>query len=130
MISVSCNKEVDNIYLIVDKNDKLIVKDGRYYHLFENEERLAEYVNAENYKPDDVLKLKGTIEFKDQPFCPGVSFLTSEEESIDLNTLKTLNSVNRESLFTRKLAISKLYFVEKKSNDLFLVKKAFPLICE
>ncbi|GAA4278046.1 hypothetical protein [Aquimarina mytili] len=130
LLLISCNEKSEKIYMLIDKDDKLIVKENRYYHLFENEEQLLEYKRVKNYKPNDVLQLTDTIEFKDQPFCPGASFSTSKEKNIDLKAFNALHLVNRKSLFQRKETIFEIYFVEKKSNNNFSVKKGHVLICE
>lgn len=125
---VSQNKEV---YLLINEDDDLIVKDDRYYYVFSNRKSLIEFEKAKNYKPNDILKSEHEIEMNRAPFCPELKFSsTGSEREINLEEFNSLNVLDREKFLKETNKKNKIFFIEKLPDHSFLAKQVRIIICE
>ena len=130
LFSNSCVGQDNSIYLFVDNNDELIVKEGRFYYVFSEKEKLEEYKKVKEYKPNDILKSDYTIPALKPGYCPELQFSdTNFKEMINKLELEKLNIVDRKSFFKKLKKNSKVFSVEKLDEDSFLITQHNGLPC-
>ncbi|WP_108867801.1 hypothetical protein [Aquimarina aquimarini] len=116
-------QESNAIYLLIDKNDELVlIEENRYVLLFSNKEGLNLKKKKDSIKqglkPFYDLNKEGNIIVKNQTSLPWLEFeLATIFDTIDYQELKKYNVKNRKEFLKNHAGFSKKYAIKKQKNN-------------